>query len=188
MRWFFVLMMAAAAGCARYEFDLVEPAELARHVGKTQERVSLEPLTYRLEAYENRLVMRIENPTEEAIEVLGEQSVVVSPDRQSHPIRSQSIAPGSFVKLILPPIPPRVDRFGPSLGLGLGVRASRGGVHKPVGRGLADPVAAPRYFSINEDDAYYWEWAGETTVRMTLVYRRGREEFRQGFVWVRRKM
>lgn len=181
----FVLLWAG--GCARYEYDLVEPADLARHIGgAADEHVSLEPLHYILRSYENRLVMRIENPLDEPIQLLGEKSYVVDPSGQSHPLRSQTIAPKTFIKLILPPPRPYYREDGPYFGIGVGVSSARWGRYPAYDAWVWDE---PRYYTIyNESDAGWWDWEGETDVRMMLVFARGREGFSQMFVWHRKKM
>ena len=56
-----------ASGCAHYEYDIVAPPELARHVGGAQDEViRADPLEYRLRSYENRLVLNVFNPTGDA--------------------------------------------------------------------------------------------------------------------------
>src|SRR5690348_12149073 len=86
------LLLAATGGCASYEYDLTQPPDLRRHVAtKTDTVVTIDPLEYRLVTVDNRLVMRIFNPTDDAIQILGEKSTVVDPTGQSHPIRSQTI-------------------------------------------------------------------------------------------------
>src|SRR5688500_5139087 len=109
-----LLAALALGGCARYEYDLVEPPNLAQHVGKTPVLVEAEPLEYSLQTYDNYLIMFVQNPTEEPIKLLGEDSVVVDPRGESHPLDGRTIAPGTRVKLIFPPIPPRLEPYGPS--------------------------------------------------------------------------
>src|SRR5262245_50127092 len=94
-------------GCARYEYDVVRPDDLTGHVGTKEDVVfTRDPLEYRLRTADNRLVMRIYNPTDAPITLLGARSSVVDPDGQSHPLPSMTAAPESFIKLILPPLRP----------------------------------------------------------------------------------
>ena len=191
------MLLAAAVGllggCARYEYQLVRPPDLTRHVGRGTDQVfTLEPLQYRLRTVDNRLVMRIFNPSQEPIELLGAQSTVVDPNGQSRPLRSLSIAPGSFIKLIFPPPRPRVydPHYGPSwhTGVGVGIRvdARTRGRHPPPPYFMS---TTPRYLDVYDDaDAFFWEWRGEGEARMTLVYRRGDEEFRHDFLFRRIKV
>src|SRR5437879_2762117 len=118
------LVFLLAGGCAKYEYNLVKPPDLARHISANTDTVfTLDPLEYRLRTVENRLVMRAFNPTSDVIELVGPKCSVVDPDGQSHPLRSQSIAPQSFIKLIFPPPRPQVYEpyYGPYWGVGLGV-------------------------------------------------------------------
>src|SRR6266566_4763282 len=123
---FIVVLLLLAGGCAKYEFDLMEPADLAAHIGRDKETiVKRDELEYRMQAVESRLLMFVVNSTDDAIELIGQESTAVDPAGQSHPFRSQSIAPHSFVKLILPPMRPYY-RAGPTFGFGLGIHAYRG--------------------------------------------------------------
>ena len=191
---FALLWIPLLGGCARYEFDLVEPAELARHISsKAEAVVPLDPLEYRLRAVEGRLVMNILNPTDDPVTLLGAQSYVVAPSGQSHPLRSQTIAPHTFVRLILPPMRPYY-RSGPTFGIGVGVGIS----HRVHGRGFYrgpwgyDPFFdEPRYYTLyDESDVTYWDWKGETDVRLRLVFQRGAnaKTFSDDFTFHRKKM
>src|SRR5256885_6210804 len=93
MRISFVFAIALlAGGCARYEFDLVQPPDLATHIGKDKESViKRDELEYQMQAIESRLLMWVVNSTDDAIELLGPESTAVDPAGQSHPFRSQSI-------------------------------------------------------------------------------------------------
>jgi hypothetical protein len=181
------------AGCATYEYDLVEPPDLARHIGtKADEVIKLDPLVYHLRSYDNHLVIRIENPGDDPIRLLGDQSTVVDPAGQSHPLRSQTAAPHSFIKLILPP-PRPYYRSGSNIGIGLGVGVGRvyGGHPYWGGAALYDPWYwdEPRYYTLYEPGSVdYWDWNGETDVRLNLVYQRADRTFRDSFTFHRKKM
>src|SRR3954471_5150052 len=101
------LLVGLVGGCAKYEFDLTEPADLARHIGREGETVlHRDELEYRFQSVDNRLLMHVVNATEDQIELIGPESTVVDPRGQSHPFRAQAIAPRSYIKLILPPMRP----------------------------------------------------------------------------------
>jgi hypothetical protein len=170
-----LIALSSTIGCAHYEYDLTDPRDIARHIGKDDQHINLDPLTYRLVTSDNHLVMRAENPMDTPIELLGDQSVVVSPDGQSHPLRSQTIAPHSYMKLIFPPLRPRFERTDPTFGIGVGAVHR---VHYPE----------PRYLSIYEDDAYYWDWDDQSAIRLTMVYRHQGKTFEHRFGFVRKKM
>jgi hypothetical protein len=183
------LFLSFAGGCAHYEYDIVAPRELARHVGKQDEMIRVDPLEYRLRAYENRLVMEIFNPTGESITLAGDRSYVVDPGGQSHPLRTQAIAPSAFIKLILPPMRPQF-RSSPSIGFGLGVGFSRARYNRYGYGHFHDPLwDEPQYYTYyDESDATYWNWEGETEARLHLVFQRGQNSFSQDFTFHRRKM
>ena len=182
------LLLSTLAGCARYEFDVIEPAELATHVGRnkdTQAVVQREPLTYVMRAVEGRLVMHVENNTDTPIELLGGRSYVVDPGEQSHPLPTMAIAPDSYVKVVLPPMRPYV-RPSPSIGFGLGVGISsvhgrRSSVGTGVGVGYGTGGGGPVYLADGPGNIY-WDWEGETPVRLRLTYQREDESFVHDFV------
>jgi hypothetical protein len=238
-------------GCAHYEYDLVEPPELARHVGKSEVVVPKEPLEYRMRTVENRLVIHVINPTDEPVTLIGQQSYIVSPGGQSHPLRPQTIAPHTFIPLILPPMRPYYYYpYYPTWGWGFGVvgvgghfhggghhhgngggsgghgSAAGGGGHGGGGGGhgggghrghhrgghvsysvgvssgfydpfyywppyYGPPYYGPVYYmGDDETDPVYWEWKGETDVRVHLVFQRGTNArtFSDDFTFHRKKM
>ncbi len=198
-----VLLLVSAGGCASYEYDLTQPADLRRHVAtKTDTIVPIDPLEYRLRTVDNRLVMRIFNPTDDAIQLLGERSTVVDPSGQSHPLRAQTMAPHSFIKLIFPPIKPYVYDPGPTFGFGVGTHI--GSAYGPRCAPGFYPYSPyyysrypsydsfyyePRYLYVSDDvDNRYWSWDGESDARMTLVFQRGDKQFTHELGFHRRKM
>jgi hypothetical protein len=186
-----LLLVCLTAGCAHYEYNIVEPADLSRHIGaKDDAVVAIDPLEYRLRTVDSRLVMRIYNRTNDPVELLGEKSVIVDSHDQSHPLVSQAIAPQSFIKLILPPYRPRYGPYGPTFGIGVGARVERGYdpyfPYRPY-----EPYDFPRYFTVygGAAEALYWDWEGDSDASMTLVYRRGGgKEFQHRFKFHRQKM
>ncbi|MDB5295187.1 MAG: hypothetical protein JWO31_1170 [Phycisphaerales bacterium] len=193
------LLAGPLVGCARYEYDVVAPSEFAQHVGtKAWGSAVREPLEYKFITVEDRLVVQVYNRSADAVRLLGDRSVVVDPRGQSHPVRPQTIAPGSFVKIVLPPLPPRLERTGPSIGFGVGLgfgsagyrgRGASGGLgydgpgyDGPLGSGLDEP----RYYAVvDPSDTAIWTWDGEGKVRLTLVYdigggKNATHEFRLG--------
>jgi hypothetical protein len=191
-----------ASGCAHYEYDLVNPPDLARHIGTAADAVvQVDPLEYRLRTYENRLVMSIFNPTPDPITLAGDRSYVVDPAGQSHPLRIQTIAPGTFIRLVLPPMRPGYYQSSPSIGIGFGVAYSHyyHGHHYGYGAFGYDPFFydQPTYYTYyDESDNTYWNWEGQTPVRLHLVYFRAaaaagsnnREPFTHDFTFARKKM
>jgi hypothetical protein len=174
-----VVLLAALAlmtgtGCATYEFDLVEPPNLRTHIGRrAMTTVRVEPLAYSMQAVEGRLVMFVENPTDEPVQLLGDRCWVVDANGVSHPLPRRTIAPAGRIKLIFPPPRPRYDRGGPTFGVGVGVSAHHYGRHEFMG--VYDPwYDEPRYVTVYDDASdLYYDWPGESSIRISLFYRRG---------------
>ena len=142
-------------GCASYQYDVTTPDGGALAVMKDQDLiVPADPVRLRLRQVESRCVLIIDNPTADAVTIDGMASAIVDPTGQSRPIATQLIAPGSYVKLILPPLLD-VDPRGPRLQLGLGfiVNATTERQADYLETGAAQD---------------YWEWPGEGTVRILL--------------------
>src|SRR5579872_6978088 len=105
--------LALMTGCASYEYQIVEPVSLARHIADQPVPVAYEPLEYRFVRYKDRLGMTIMNPTDDRIILLGDRSYVVDPRGESHPIRGRIIAPHSYTAMLLPPKPATVETTYP---------------------------------------------------------------------------
>lgn len=185
-----LILVAVAGGCAHYEYDIVQPPDLAGHVGGGRDVVfSRGPLLYRLRSYQNHLVIQIHNETSQPIQLLGGQSFVVDPDGQSHPLNDETIAPESFIKLVLPPILPEVTPVGPVIGFGLGVSSVYGPGYD---LGFEDPFfVRPRYYASADVENRFWKWEGQTDVRLSLTFGHAgsaQAPFTQAFVFHRRKM
>ena len=179
-----VLAAFGAAGCAHAEYDIIRPADLAQHVGTKQyATAALDPLEYQMIAYEDHLIVRINNRSDEPIQLIAEQSAAIDPRGESHPlpVRNQTIFPGSRIKLILPPAHPRVVPSGPTIGIGIGgvfgsARPLHGRYYSAYGYGYGfDPFlyGPPRYYAVyGGDDSPYWSWPDGGTVRLILVFQR----------------
>lgn len=163
------------AGCAHYEFNIVRPPDLAKHVGRSEDAVAAftrDGLDYRLQAYEGRLVMLVGNPGDEPVEILGAQSFVVDPQKQSHPIPSQAIGPKSYVRLIFPPLRPYYAAPG---------YAWDGWPY--------DDGYFPMYVVVpNVPPGYFWDWEDQTSVTIRLACRRGQQNFALELVVARVKV
>ena len=178
----FFALLTICGGCATFEFDVVKPESQAQRVtNDAATTISISPMEYLLQADSGRLVMRIFNRADESIQLLGSRSVVVDPTGQSHPLHDETIAPGTFVREILPPFPP--ERSQPNFSVGLGVGVSRAEDPDYVApRGFTEPS---RIDVAADSPAYYWEWDGDTEVRVNLVYGRGERTFEQRLVFRR---
>ena len=189
-------LAALAGGCARYEYDVVEPPDLAGRVGE-KSWVALrraDDLEYRMRSASDRLVVRVYNRGERPVKLLGSDSVIVDPRGESHPMPSATIPPGSYVQRIYPPPLPRVRRYGPSFGFGVGVMGAqrvrhRGYRHRPYRNRYPFHSAGfhdfePRYYTVYDpNDPTYFTWPGGTSVRFIFAFaREGEEMFRQEFL------
>ena len=155
-------LLGVLGGCASTTYDIVEPPNFARQIsGDSDSVVEINPLAYRFRAVEGHLVVRIYNPGDDGISILGADSYVVDPQGQSHAVASQSIPPGTFVKLILPPLPPDQTPTGPYLSF----QISSGGVS------IDNPLPSR---SAHASDT--WPWPGDGTVKLNFRYRRGSAE------------
>jgi hypothetical protein len=185
---FLPVFIGVLPGCTHFEYDIVQPPELVQHIGRDADAVfTRTPLLYRMRSYEDHLVIQVHNPTTQPITLLGGQSFLVDPQGQSRPLRTQTIGPQSFIKLILPPMPPDVAPAGPVIGFGLGA-AYRAG--PDVGLEYDQPILdRPRYYAAYDADMGYWTWEGESDVRLSLTLAMGNQPpFTQTFVFHRRKM
>lgn len=187
-----LLLFAAllSTGCVHYEYDIVSPPELRQHIGaKEQVRLKVEPLEYRMISYEDHLVIEVFNPTADNIQFIGEQSTAVDPSGQSHPLRGQAIPPGSYMKLVLPPVVHYQTDPGPHIGFGIGVGYVHGGPWRD-GLGFDQEMwDEPRYVAVVEPGVGYWEWNGESDARLMLTFQRGNEKpFTHSWVFHRKKM
>jgi hypothetical protein len=193
MRGLGILFVAALmAGCARYQYAIVEPAHLARTLDKAGTRVTYAPLEYDFAVRDDMLSLAIANPGLQPVSIVADKSYIVSPDGQSHPVGVLgSIAPRSFTAMVLPPQPVGYrsqPRF--SIGFGIGSGGYYGGPYVSHGFGyhFYDTIyEGPRdYYPVNP--ANYWTW--ETgQVRLRLAYEQGTTNvFTHDFVIERRKV
>ena len=61
-----------AGGCAHYEYDLVEPADQAQHIGtKAPVEIPREAIRYQAQTSSDHLVLVIHNQTQDPIKLLG---------------------------------------------------------------------------------------------------------------------
>src|SRR5688500_11934787 len=87
------LALLCVAGCARYQFVLVEPVDRVVADG-ARIVVPIEPMEYRLSSLEDEfLIVRIINPTDEVVEIIGDRTYVVDPTDETHPLGGGIVAP-----------------------------------------------------------------------------------------------
>lgn len=161
-----VLLIFLLPGCTTYEYNLVSPGESARHVGKSDQIVQIDPIEYRLNSVDSRLVVRIFNRTNTPMTLLGPESAVVDPDGQSHPVPTLPIPAGSYLKIILPPPEQVVETNAPAFGFGLA--ASSGGERASDVYNNAYYAETVRQQTIADNDPRFWRWKGEGQARLIL--------------------
>jgi hypothetical protein len=167
-----------AGGCAHYGFNISgEGGQQALHVGESGETLLADdPLRYRLRAVDGRLVMLIDNPTADPIELLGDKSRVTDPDNVDHPLHGQIIAPLSSIKEVLPPLENFSDEPSPSAPEP-GNPYGRSGFIATPNLGAATPTG-----SNSAGNNYLWQWNDESDIRLDLVFQQGQHEFEQRFI------
>ncbi len=149
------------AGCGGSQFELVAPPPVAGPVGGPS--FVIDPLRYTVAAEDDRLAIRVDNPTGDTVRLDGRDSSVVDPAGQSHPLVDQTIAPASHVVVVLPPLRPW---FGATADVGRSVAVQTPGGPTPVEQGAS---ADPGY---DRASPVYWDWPGPGDVRVRLAYRR----------------
>ncbi len=193
-----VLVAGISGGCATYEYDVIRPPEVG-HIGQKEwKSVTLDDaaVEYRLRSANNHLVMDVFNRADdETLKLIGDDSAAVDPKGESHPFKSRTIPPGSYIRLILPPPPPTIRRSGPTFGFGVGVgtlgsryRRSEFGYGRVYDDDFYDP--GPTYYAVYDySDSTLWQWEGDRTdVKLILIFERGKERLHHELLLRRIKM
>jgi len=167
-----ILVGVLLAGCAQTEFDAA-PAGSSQpiRVGNDQDvRWSGPPLQYRMRADEGHLIVWIENPTENSIELIRDKSQVVDPEGVAHPIRGETIAGGSSIKEIFPPLAESAPHGQPE---------------------QINPYDRPGFIPIPDSGAdseaghASWQWDDGMEIQLDLAFEQGEHQFEQHFVFRR---
>lgn len=179
-----LLIASTLSGCTSYEFVITQPPEFGGHLTKQERTIERPPLVYHLVDQSIRLGIRIENPTDDPILLKGDASYVVTPDGQSQPLRSGTIAPHAWAGFSVPPVQRTYRRTGILFGMGVGTSSG----HTATGIGVGyDPFYDD--FAYVPTDQNAWQWK-EGSVRLHLEYERqgqSKEAFAQEFTVERRK-
>lgn len=208
-------LLVTGAGCTRYQYELIDPPDLAGPISGNSDLVfTTDAVEYRLRSLESRLIIRMSNLSSEPITLAGTRSAAVDPAGQSHPLLTQTIAPGSFVDLVLPPPPRVVEQTGPGYVYGYPYGAYRYGSYArpryPAYRDRGDRYRGggwysrgryayydpffydsypwPRTYRVYDtSDPMYWTWEGESQVRLTLVFETAGRVIEDRFVFARKR-
>jgi len=152
-------------GCVSYQFQLVQPGQYAQTIGEQPITIVYEPLQYRVSRHDDRLVLQIENPTANPVNLVGSRSFIVDPGGESRPIRGRGIAPHSHVVMTLPPQPRTVATYGYP------------GYYGPMWYGPYGYPYGPYYYPYAYSSSYEiitpydWQWKkGEVRVQLSYSY------------------
>ncbi|MGD0464506.1 MAG: hypothetical protein ABSB74_18630 [Tepidisphaeraceae bacterium] len=165
------------AGCAAYEFDVNrEGSSTPVHVATSDEaRLLDDPLQYRMRAAEGHLVMWIDNPTSDSIELLGNKSSVTDPDGVDHPLRGKTIAPRSSIREILPPMESPPEQATPNPPPPLNPYERSGFIPVP---GVDQPDSSE---ADSQQSRYSWQWDDESEIRIHLTFVQDGRQFERRF-------
>jgi hypothetical protein len=164
MRYALLAILLLATGCAKYEYDLIQPVQ--QHIGQ-EPPVTLEqpPIRYEMVTDDSQLVVTMHNLTDTTLTLRQEKSYVIDKQGASRAVRGMAIAPKSYIRQTFPPPRPYVRDDGPNVGFGFGAYDG-GGMATGVGVGTSTGGGQVQ----NLDENYYWEWDGEGQVRFHLVF------------------
>ncbi len=162
-----LFLAVVAGGCTNYNYTIVRP-EVPQPLITAKESGGYEsgPVRYRFDNVDNRLVIRVFNNTSDVIELMP-QSSLVDPEGQARPIKPQTILPGAFARIVLPPIKPRIESTGVGLGVGVGFSSGPGAYRDEYG--MARRYDEPRYYTVEDGGEVYWSWRGEGEVQLYVV-------------------
>lgn len=183
MRLHLLLLVSFAAislcGCQSFVYRVVQPPGIAQPVTDKPVTLHYDPLEYQLVRYKERLEMRIMNPTEDRIVLLGDRSYVVDPTGESHPFRTHILGPHSFSRTLLPPVPFTYAYPDWYWGWGPGW-----GPYYPYWGPYWGPTFYPSVSYAQITTQYDWPWK-TGTARVRLTYDRNRTTFEHDFEIIR---
>jgi hypothetical protein len=167
-----LLLTLICSGCETIEFDATPQGggQSVRVTNDQDVQISLPPLQYRMRADEGHLIVWIENPTNVAVELVGDNSAVIDPQGDAHPLLDQMILPGAWIKAVFPPV-----YEGPP---------------PPAGNPSANPINPydrPGFISVpdasqsEQSRDATWQWDDELEIQLNLVFQRGQQQFQQQF-------
>jgi len=178
------LALVGLCGCQTHTYRLVQPATANATIGETPIPLKIEPLEYRVAQHDNRISLRVLNPTSERIVLLGERSSVIDASGESHPLRGRVMEPHSYIRLVLPPVPSGFQH--PDYTWGWGWGGATWGWGWPGYPPMSGPYYAEGFLGppplVYEHPltVYDWTW-NRGPVHLRLTYDRGKESFEHEF-------
>jgi hypothetical protein len=166
-----LILCLALAGCGPSEFDFT-PAGTGNTVRVTNNQdslVTIAPVQYRMRAVESHLVLWIENPTDQPIDIIGDKSSIEDPAGEIHNLDDQEIAPHSSQKLVMPPLPEN-DHQAPQ------------NTSQPHSQ-FDQPgfIAVPDTNTPPTDEGPAWKWDDDLEIHVDLLFKQGDHQFEQNF-------
>ena len=178
-RWTVIaaLICCVPAGCAKYQYTILEPTTLTQSVPRKGEvEINRGAVAYDFEDLGDSLGVKIENRSNDPILLVGERSYVVDPDGATNALRSSTIAPRSYIAFTLPPA---YVAYRPDWDSGWGFGARSYGF---VGSGFGSTwVEYPLGYYGGYRTFTPWEWDGGE-VRLHLTFDRAGEPIEHEFL------
>jgi hypothetical protein len=162
-----LMMNILIGGCAPVGFEAnLEGGGAPVEVGDSQDTViAAQPVQFRMRTVESRLVVWIENVSDEPVELLGDNSSVIDPGGESHVIAGQTILPGAPVKMVLPPM--SLGESQPAGPLPVGSYDRPGFISVPGSDGAGDPYEQ------------HWQWDSGLDVEVSLSFEQAGHPFQR---------
>ena len=182
MKPFAAMLLAALsllAGCAKYQYELVEPARFAQVIPKDREAaIEIDAVDYRFIEDERVLVILIYNNFDDPMTIRGEHSYVVDPFGETHPLRGGTIAPHSYISMVFPPMAAVYRRSGgPRFSFGFGTTLQHH--HHSHFHGYYYEPYWVEYVVVAEP-GMYWPWK-EGEIALRLAFQQGESTFDHQF-------
>jgi hypothetical protein len=186
-------VLAILAGCKSYHYQITAPPEAATTIPPKQTRtISMPPIEYVMQTREGRLVIQVYNRGQDVLRLAGAESYVVDSRGETHPLPDGTIAPGAYIKFIIPPLAGGTygtTSFGVGVGVGIHGAAPQADETAEASAALSQTqsaaTAAPMYLQVAP--GMHWEWRGEGQIRLSLLYLQPDQSFRHEFVISRQK-
>ena len=162
-------------GCAPVGFEFRPAgADQTLHVGSdAQSQFDASPLHYRLLSDEGHLILWIDNPTDQPIQLVGVKSSVEDPTGDMHYLHGRTIDPHSSIKEVFPPLPE--DEESPE------AQAPPPPIPQP-----GNPYDQPGFLTIPGTgggvEPPTWKWDDGLEIRLDLLFQQGPHSFEQHFV------
>jgi hypothetical protein len=158
-----------ACGPSEFDFTAAGTGNTVRVTNNQDSLVTIAPVQYRMRAVENHLVLWIENPTDQPIDIIGDKSSIEDPAGEIHTLDNQDISPHSSFKLVMPPLPENDQQTSQNISQPISPYDQPGFIAVP------DTRTPP-----NEQGAA-WKWDDDLEIHVDLLFKQGDHQFEQTF-------